>query len=119
MQGTWALTVRSLRQDNRLIRYHLLRFAVAGFLAVLVLTMWLYGLRVESPGHDLLSMLAYGNLFAVTIVGGFLFAPTITDGSIPQSTSTVPSMAVVELFPCVPATAIPVRPSMHLPSASA
>lgn len=79
MQGTWALTVRSLRQDNRLIRYHLLRFAVAGFLAVLVLTMWLYGLRVESPGHDLLSMLAYGNLFAVTIVGGFLFAPTITD----------------------------------------
>lgn len=79
MQGTWALTVRSLRQDNRLMRYHLLRFAVAGLLAFIVLMMWLSGLRGESPGHDLLSMLAYSNLFAVTIVGGFLFAPTITE----------------------------------------
>ncbi|MFO1007460.1 MAG: hypothetical protein U0929_15975 [Planctomycetaceae bacterium] len=79
MQGTWALTIRSLRQDNRLIRYHLLRFAVAGLLAFIVLVMWLSGLQGESPGHDLLSMLAYANLFAVTIVGGFLFAPTITE----------------------------------------
>lgn len=79
MQGTWALTVRSLRQDNRLMRYHLLRFAVAGLLAIMVLIMWEAGLRGESPGRDLLSMLAYANFFAVTIVGGFLFAPTITE----------------------------------------
>lgn len=79
MQGTWALTVRSLRQDNRLMRYHLLRFAVAGLLALMVLFIWEAGLRGESPGRDLLSILAYANLFAVTLVGGFLFAPTITE----------------------------------------
>ena len=79
MQGTWALTIRSLRQDNRLLRYHLLRFAVAGLLAFMVLVMWESGLRGESPGRDMLYALAFANLFAVTIVGGLLFAPTITE----------------------------------------
>ncbi len=79
MQGTWALTIRSLRQDNRLLRYHLLRFAVAGLLAIMVLVMWESGLRGESPGRDMLYALAFANLFAVTIVGGLLFAPTITE----------------------------------------
>jgi len=79
MQGTWALTIRSLRQDSRLLRYHLLRFAVAALLAFAVFVMWESGIRGESPGRDLLSALAYMNLFAVTIVGGLLFAPTITE----------------------------------------
>jgi hypothetical protein len=48
-----------------------------------------------------------------------LVAPTITEGSIPQSVRTVPSIAVVELFPCVPATATAVLPAMHAPNASA
>ena len=79
MQGTWALTIRSLRQDSRLLRYHVLRFAVAALLAFAVFVMWESGIRGESPGRDLLSALAYMNLFAVTIVGGLLFAPTITE----------------------------------------
>ncbi len=79
MQGTWALTVRSLRQDSRLTRYHLLWFAVAGLLVMSVYFLSESDLRGESPGRDLLSAMAFTNLFGVSIVGVFLFAPTITE----------------------------------------
>ncbi len=45
-------------------------------------------------------------------------APTITVGSRPRG-SRCPSMPTVVDLPCVPAIAMPVRPSMHWPSASA
>jgi ABC-type transport system involved in cytochrome c biogenesis permease component len=79
MQGTWALTLRSLRQDSRLLRFHLLRLAIA-----LGVTLALYAVYKsihysEAPGRDLLEALGWGNFWAVTIAGVLLFAPTITE----------------------------------------
>ena len=79
MQGTWALTLRTLRQDSRQLRFLVLRFGVA---FLLVLAVWGMGSRsqyLEAPGRELLSILAVANFFAVSCVGVLLFAPSITE----------------------------------------
>ena len=79
MQGTWALTLRSLRQDSRLLRFHLLRLAVVSALACIVFAAWDSVQYSEAPGRDLLEALGWANFWAVTIAGVLLFAPTITE----------------------------------------
>ncbi len=79
MHGTWALTLRSLRQDSRLLRFHLLRLAVVSALACIVLAAWDSVQYSEAPGRDLLEALGWANFWAVTIAGVLLFAPTITE----------------------------------------
>lgn len=79
MQGTWALTLRSLRQDSRLLRFHLLRLAVASALVLAVLTVWDSAEYSEAPGRFLLEILGWANFWSVTIAGVLLFVPTITE----------------------------------------
>ena len=79
MQGTWALTLRSLRQDSRLLRLHLLRFGVASAIALAVHELGTLSPNCQAPGRDLLEALAWANFWAVTIAGVLLFAPTITE----------------------------------------
>lgn len=78
MSGALALTVRMLRQDSRLLRFHLLRLAIAALLALGVYVMLMSG-HSESPGRDLLDMVARGNFIAITFCGIFLFASVITE----------------------------------------
>ncbi len=79
MHGTWALTLRSLRQDSRLLRFHLLRLVVAvGVGVALVAACESMGFQ-EAPGRELLEALGWTNFWAVTIAGVLLFAPTITE----------------------------------------
>ena len=79
MQGTWALTLRSLRQDSRLLRFHWLRFGVAAGLILAVHDSSSWSKVAEAPGRDLLESLGWANFWAVTIAGVLLFAPTITE----------------------------------------
>ncbi len=79
MPGTWALTLRSLRQDSRLLRFHLLRFAIAVAVVLGILAASESARVAEAPGRDLLEALGWANFWAVTIAGVLLFAPTITE----------------------------------------
>ncbi len=79
MPGTWALTLRSLRQDSRLLRFHLLRFAIAVVVVLGILAASESARVAEAPGRDLLEALGWANFWAVTIAGVLLFAPTITE----------------------------------------
>ena len=79
MQGTWALTLRSLRQDARLLRFHLLRLAAAVGVVLALWATWESMSYREAPGRDLLEILGWANFWVVTIAGVLLFAPTITE----------------------------------------
>lgn len=79
MQGTWALTLRSLRQDSRLLRFHLLRLGVASGLVLAVYLMWGWAPSSTAPGRDLLEALGWANFWAVSVAGVLLFAPTIAE----------------------------------------
>ncbi len=85
MQGTWALTLRTLRQDSRQLRFHLLRLGVAFLLLLAVWGMQSSSQYLDAPGRELLSGLAAVSFFFITVVGVLLFAPSITEEKAEQT----------------------------------
>ncbi len=66
MHGTWALTLRMLKQDSRLLRFHLLRLGVAILLGFGIFVMLMSSGYSDSPGKDFLGMVAQGNFLVIT-----------------------------------------------------
>lgn len=78
MHGLWALTLRSLRSDSRLIRFHWLRVGVAAF-SFFALISLNSSLSETAPGRILLLAMLGMNLYFVTWGGALLFAPVIAE----------------------------------------
>lgn len=78
MHGLWALTLRSLRSDSRLIRFHGLRVGVAAF-SFFALISLNSSLSETAPGRILLLAMLGMNLYFVTWGGALLFAPVIAE----------------------------------------
>ena len=78
MHGLWALTLRSLRSDSRLIRFHGLRVGVAAF-SFFALISLNSSLSETAPGRVLLLAMLGMNLYFVTWGGALIFAPVIAE----------------------------------------
>lgn len=79
MRGSLALLVRSLRQDARSLRPHLLRLAL-----VVPNFMFLYyaqsvSVFMGAPGQKFFQPVAYLNFFLITLAGTSFFATAITE----------------------------------------
>lgn len=79
MHGLWALTLRSLRSDSRLLRFDLLRLAVVAFVLVLLISTFDDSLSGTAPGRTLLLAMLGMNLAFATWGGVLLFAPIIAE----------------------------------------
>jgi ABC-type transport system involved in multi-copper enzyme maturation permease subunit len=76
---TLALTLRSIREDARLLRTHLFRlFLLAIIVWFLVLTQW-DDLGVGAPGLEFFSYVTYLDFFFMTLAGIGFFASAITE----------------------------------------
>ena len=74
-----ALTVRSLREDTRSVRSHLLRFAFVLFVFALLLSVQQEFRTRSAPGLWLFQYLCWANFALITIGGLSVFATAITE----------------------------------------
>jgi ABC-type transport system involved in multi-copper enzyme maturation permease subunit len=78
-QKTIAFTVRSLRQDNRLLSVALLRLGMISFTLFFVYILSFEGQRLLAPGKQLLELLTVVNLLTIGVLGVGYFTSVITE----------------------------------------
>lgn len=77
-QKTFALTVRSLRVDSRLISPHLMRMGL-GVLVLLFVYSTQHDVSAQAPGRDLFGWIIYSNASFATLIIPLMFATAITE----------------------------------------
>ena len=79
LNGTLALLERSLREDSRSIRQHVLRFALAGFV---LFNLWIAqqtAAFIGAPGRYFFLQLVYSEMFFIAIIAANYFAVAVTE----------------------------------------
>jgi len=76
---TLALTIRSIREDSRLLRTHLFRIFLLLFVFWLLAMIHLESMGVGAPGLNFFMSVAYLNFIFISIAGVGFFASAITE----------------------------------------
>lgn len=79
MHGLWALTIRSLRSDARLLRFHLARLGVSTLILFVLFSSLSSSYSGTAPGRTVLLGMLSLNMMIVTWGGALLFAPVISE----------------------------------------
>jgi ABC-type transport system involved in multi-copper enzyme maturation permease subunit len=79
LASSLTLLNRSLREDSRLLRPHLLRALIVAFIFAALLLALASGSRVGAPGLRFFRSLAHMNLWFITLAGVSYFATAITE----------------------------------------
>ncbi|MBL8849029.1 MAG: hypothetical protein JNG89_05070 [Planctomycetaceae bacterium] len=76
---TFALFLRALRTDVRLLHPHIMRMALLAFGLIALVRVQALSFVMGAPGRDFFSQLTFINLFFASLAGPFLFATCITE----------------------------------------
>jgi hypothetical protein len=79
LHGILALTVRSLRSDERSVRMHLVRMAIAVLSFVMVSQAWSISFVMGAPGLYMFNHICHLNFFAIILAGTSYFATAISE----------------------------------------
>lgn len=79
LQQVLALTIRSLREDIRSVRSHLLRFAFVGYVFALLIFVSADFRQRSAPGLWVFQYICWGNFALITVGGLSVFATAITE----------------------------------------
>jgi hypothetical protein len=79
LQGSLSMLTRAMRVEARQVRYHLFRFAFAGFIVLCLLMAMVEGRFISAPGLTFFSSLCFLNWFFIMMAGISFFATSITE----------------------------------------
>jgi ABC-type Na+ efflux pump permease subunit len=92
----FALLVRSLKSDARLLRNHFLRMVIAGIVLYLLYETTESSYRVSAPGLDFFFSITVANLLIISLGGAAVFASAIVEEKEEQ---TLPLLRMADIGP--------------------